>query len=478
MGQEKALPWKNWEVVKLIGKGTYGDVYEIRKENTQYAARAALKVIHVSLDEQKRRELESERISLASYLQETQANITSEINIMESLKSASHIVAIEDSEIQEGPDGWTLFIRMELLKSLVQLRSERNLTMKEILKLGLDLCDGLQACRKKGVIHRDIKPANIFISEFGEYKLGDFGISKQLEHTMSGSTRAGTESYMAPEVFYGKVYDATVDLYSLGIVLYQLANKGKLPFVPQDREVVSYSDVTKAKQRRLKGEILPDPAMGGHVLGDILRKACAVNPRDRYQSPQEMYEELEKLLQSYDQNQKDQETAKVSEKERAEEDIHFFSGLEDDLEKTEAEKTESVKPERVIVQPVKPENKTPKTPKKSSKMPAIIGILCIAGIAIAAFGYMRMGNSQKIESKENQEVSVTAIPTISAAPTEAPIETPTEAPVPTVEISPTEAALEENTEETDWFNDFDNRDSEETDWFDDWNYDENGNKVN
>ena len=92
--------------------------------------------------------------------------------------------------------------------------------------------------------------------------------------------------------------------------------KGKLPFVPQDREVVSYSDVTKAKQRRLKGEILPDPAMGGHVLGDILRKACAVNPRDRYQSPQEMYEELEKLLQSYDQNQKDQETAKVSEKRR------------------------------------------------------------------------------------------------------------------------------------------------------------------
>ena len=48
MGQEKALPWKNWEVVKLIGKGTYGDVYEIRKENTQYAARAALKVIHVT----------------------------------------------------------------------------------------------------------------------------------------------------------------------------------------------------------------------------------------------------------------------------------------------------------------------------------------------------------------------------------------------------------------------------------------------
>lgn len=79
---------------------------------------------------------------------------------------------------------------------------------------------------------------------------------------MSGSTRAGTESYMAPEVFYGKVYDATVDLYSLGIVLYQLANKGKLPFVPQDREVVSYSDVTKGKAETSKRRDTSRPGNG------------------------------------------------------------------------------------------------------------------------------------------------------------------------------------------------------------------------
>lgn len=307
MQQEKILPWKNWEVVKLIGRGTYGDVYEIQKREAQYVTRAALKVIHVSLDEQKKRELESEKISLASYLQETQSNIISEIYIMESLKSASHIVAIEDYEIQKEADGWTLFIRMELLKSLVQLRSEKNFTKGEILKLGLDLCEGLQACWKKGVIHRDIKPANIFISEFGEYKLGDFGISKQLEHTMAGSTRAGTESYMAPEVFYGKRYDGTVDIYSLGIVLYQLANKGKLPFVSQDREIVSYSEVIKAKQKRLNGEPLPDPAVGGRALGDILRKACAFDPRDRYQNPQEMYRELKKLQQGYDEAEENEE---------------------------------------------------------------------------------------------------------------------------------------------------------------------------
>lgn len=459
MEQEKMLPWKNWEVVRLIGRGTYGDVYEIRKENAGYSTKAALKIIHVSLDEQKRRELESEKVSLNSYLQETQSSVVSEIYIMESLKSAPHIVTIEDYEIQEEKDGWTLFIRMELLKSLVQLQGEKNFTKGEVLKLGMDLCEGLQACWKKGVIHRDIKPANIFISEFGDYKLGDFGISKQLEHTMAGSTRAGTESYMAPEVFYGKTYDATVDIYSLGVVLYRLANGGKLPFVSQDTDTVSYNEVIRAKQKRLDGEIFPDPAAGGKKLGDILRKACAFDPKDRYQSPQEMYEELKKLLQSYDQNQKNEEIAKVSEKKDAEEDIQFFTAPEDVTIEDDPVKTE----------------KTPELKKRSVKLPVIAGILCAAGIVAAAGGYMKTANSQKAEQKETQEVSVTAVPTVALT------QTPTPTVIPTVEVSPTETAREENSqdtgesEENDWFNDLE---QEETDWFDDWKYNESGNKIN
>ena len=388
MQQEKILPWKNWEVVKLIGRGTYGDVYEIQKREAQYVTRAALKVIHVSLDEQKKRELESEKISLASYLQETQSNIISEIYIMESLKSASHIVAIEDYEIQKEADGWTLFIRMELLKSLVQLRSEKNFTKGEILKLGLDLCEGLQACWKKGVIHRDIKPANIFISEFGEYKLGDFGISKQLEHTMAGSTRAGTESYMAPEVFYGKRYDGTVDIYSLGIVLYQLANKGKLPFVSQDREIVSYSEVIKAKQKRLNGEPLPDPAVGGRALGDILRKACAFDPRDRYQNPQEMYRELKKLQQGYDEAEENEEILM--------EDIHFFSEADDSSTRLE--------------------KKDPEVSKLPKKLILAAGVICIAGIiAVLTWGYLHRDVSREADVDKTLE-TVTPTTEIKISP--------------------------------------------------------------
>lgn len=434
MQQEKILPWKNWEVVKLIGRGTYGDVYEIQKREAQYVTRAALKVIHVSLDEQKKRELESEKISLASYLQETQSNIISEIYIMESLKSASHIVAIEDYEIQKEADGWTLFIRMELLKSLVQLRSEKNFTKGEILKLGLDLCEGLQACWKKGVIHRDIKPANIFISEFGEYKLGDFGISKQLEHTMAGSTRAGTESYMAPEVFYGKRYDGTVDIYSLGIVLYQLANKGKLPFVSQDREIVSYSEVIKAKQKRLNGEPLPDPAVGGRALGDILRKACAFDPRDRYQNPQEMYRELKKLQQGYDEAEENEEILM--------EDIHFFSEADDSSTRLE--------------------KKDPEVSKLPKKLILAAGVICIAGIiAVLTWGYLHRDVSREADVDKTLE-TVTPTTEIKISPTESA--TPTQA-----EVLPTETVSEDIG---------DIEESGDGDWFNDWNYDEEGNKIN
>ena len=451
MDNEKKIPWKNWEVVKVIGRGSYGDVYEIQKKEGAYVTRAALKVIHVSLDEQRKRELESEKISLDSYLQETQSNIVSEIYIMESLKSASHIVAIEDYEIQKEEDGWTLFIRMELLKSLVQLRNEKDFTKQEILKLGIDLCEGLQACWQKGVIHRDIKPANIFVSEFGEYKLGDFGISKQLEHTMAGSTRAGTESYMAPEVFYGKKYDGTVDIYSLGIVLYQLANKGKLPFVSQDTDTVSYSEVVKAKQRRLGGDVLPEPVSGGKELGRILQKACAFDPQDRYQSPQEMYRELKKLLQSDSAEEDTEETEMPLETEESGE-IHFFSDETSSTENLEEKPLE----EKLLEEAPSGEHKS------SRKLILIAGIICVIGIsAISAGRILQKKQSQEIKTENADKAAPAEIPVLEVSPTATPTVTPVPTATPTPEASPTDAP---ESEEGDWF---DNLPAVEDDWFND-----------
>ena len=265
-----------------------------------------------------------------------------------------------------------------------------------------------------------------------EYKLGDFGISKQLEHTMAGSTRAGTESYMAPEVFYGKRYDGTVDIYSLGIVLYQLANKGKLPFVSQDREIVSYSEVIKAKQKRLNGEPLPDPAVGGRALGDILRKACAFDPRDRYQNPQEMYRELKKLQQGYDEAEENEEILM--------EDIHFFSEADDSSTRLE--------------------KKDPEVSKLPKKLILAAGVICIAGIiAVLTWGYLHRDVSREADVDKTLE-TVTPTTEIKISPTESA--TPTQA-----EVLPTETVSEDTG---------DIEESGDGDWFNDWNYDEEGNK--
>ncbi len=104
------------------------------------------------------------------------------------------------------------------------------MTRQQILRLGMDMCQALIACERANVIHRDIKVDNVFFNGFDSFKLGDFGISKQLEKTQSALSQKGTNMYMAPEVFRAEKYDHTVDIYSLGIMLYRLLNRGVFHF--------------------------------------------------------------------------------------------------------------------------------------------------------------------------------------------------------------------------------------------------------
>lgn len=280
------LPWPEWEIDGLLGRGGFGDVYRIRREeygNTYYAA---LKVVRIPTDEGEVQELEADGISVGSYYGAMISDLIKEISLMESLKAAANVVTIEDHKIIEQKDsvGWILFIRMELLTNLNVYRKNHAMSVEEVLKLGCDICSALEACQKKGIVHRDIKPSNILVSEFGDFKLGDFGISRNLTHTMSGLSRKGTELYMAPEVYRGEKYNATVDIYSLGLVLYNLLNHGRLPFFPRVPAQVTKNDSLNAFNRRIRGEVFPNPDEGGKETGDVLRRACHIDPKMRYQS--------------------------------------------------------------------------------------------------------------------------------------------------------------------------------------------------
>ena len=119
------------------------------------------------------------------------------------------------------------------------------------------------------MIHRDIKPENIFVNADGQFKLGDFGVARTAEKTMGGMSKKCTENYMAPEVYHGRPYGASVDVYSLGLVLYRFMNKNRLPFLPPAPKDIMFSDRENALVRRMRGDALPYPVDAGEGFAKI-----------------------------------------------------------------------------------------------------------------------------------------------------------------------------------------------------------------
>ena len=112
---------------------------------------------------------------------------------------------------------------------------------------------------------------------------------------MSGFSKKGTYSYMAPEMYKGEKYDSRVDIYSLGIVLYKLMNHNRLPFMNLEKQFITYRDKENALNKRMSGEQMAPPAEAGKLFGQIILKACAFNLDERYQTPEEFYRALDDL---------------------------------------------------------------------------------------------------------------------------------------------------------------------------------------
>ena len=289
-----------WNITRLLGEGSYGKVFEIERSEFGQTYRAALKVITVPQSSAEVRSVISEGMSVSqaeAYFHGIVEELMHEFSIMFKLKGTANIVSCEDLRVLEHPDGigWDILIRMELLHPLLPYVYEHPMARRDIIRLGIDICKALELCQRYNVIHRDIKPENIFISDNGDYKLGDFGIARTIERTTSGLSKKGTYSYMAPEVYAGREYGFSVDTYSLGLVLYRMLNKNRGPFLPQPPDDITFAGREQALARRISGERLPRPFYGEGRLGEIVLKACAFDPRERYSSPQQMRQELEAI---------------------------------------------------------------------------------------------------------------------------------------------------------------------------------------
>ena len=290
------LPWSDWKIVKRLGGGAYGEVYEIERNISGVQEKAAVKIVSRPKDDI---EIETyydegyDKASIAASYEKEIQNYVQEYTLMKKLQGQTNIVSCDDFTVvpHDNGIGGDVFIRMELLTSLQQVLRQKMLSVQEIIKLGKDISNALILCERKNIIHRDIKPANIMVSEFGDYKLGDFGVSKIMDHT-TYATAMGTPEYQAPEIVRMEKYGQAADIYSLGIMLYWLLNDRKMPFVDAEKKLTPGLKID-AMERRYRGEKLPVPMNGSDEVKKIVLKACEYRPEDRYTSAKEMYDALE-----------------------------------------------------------------------------------------------------------------------------------------------------------------------------------------
>ncbi len=292
--------WPDWQAVRLIGEGSFGKVYEIERNNFGIEEHCALKVISIPSSQSELQSLENDGMdekSIYTYYRGLVEEFVQEIAVMSKLKGCTNIVGYEDYAVIEKKDsvGWNILIRMELLTALPNYIKQKSLNTADVVKMAIDICSALEICYNHRIIHRDIKPDNIFVNKKGDFKLGDFGVARTIDKNITGLSKKGTYTYMAPEVYKGSIYGTNVDLYSLGIVMYKMLNNNREPFLPPHPQPIKYTDKNNALERRLSGSMIPPPGNANKYLSNIVLKACAFNSANRYQHPSTMREDLIKI---------------------------------------------------------------------------------------------------------------------------------------------------------------------------------------
>ena len=275
----------HYRIVDRLGGGGMGVVYEA--EDLNLGRRVALKFLP--------EELAQNQEALERFQREARAA---------SALNHPHICTIHDLGKHDGKP----FLVMELLEGhTLQTRIEQHsLDSQQVVELGSQMADALSAAHEKGIVHRDLKPSNLFVTTRGDLKILDFGLAKQWTEqddpdsampteraeemlTTPGSTM-GTVAYMSPEQARGEPLDARTDLFSSGVVLYQMAT-GKLPFDGGTSAII-FSEIL-GKHPTPPTQVNPAVSPG---LQEVLSKALEKDRNLRYQSAADIRADLQRLI--------------------------------------------------------------------------------------------------------------------------------------------------------------------------------------
>jgi len=276
-GHSMTAPTKTgrYEITRELGRGAMGVVYEA--QDPAIGRTVAVKTIHLTEENTgaKREEL------LRRFQIEARAA---------GLLAHPNIVVVYDV----GEDNGLYYITMELVegRSLLSiLDAKERITIPRAIRIMEQACSALQFAHERNVVHRDIKPANLMITSDDTLKITDFGTAKIMQHTSGIQTTSiiGTPSYMSPEQVKGKAVDGRADIFSLGVVFYQMVT-GEKPFFGQDITSTIYKILNEDPiEPQLISRSLP---LG---FNDVILKMLAKEPVNRYQSCKNILEDLRKL---------------------------------------------------------------------------------------------------------------------------------------------------------------------------------------
>ena len=285
------LDYQNWKPVRTLGSDSYGTVYEIaRDDGFGMVDLAALKVLSIPAAPEDFDALVAEGRTpeeVTALLHRQVETIARQLMAVDAISDEPNLLRCEDHVIRAHADGrgWDIYVRTELLPSLPDYLRNHPHGEADIIRLGAGLCSALETCHRRGIVHGDIKPRNVFVGGGNfdaqvTYKLGDFGMAQF-------SAVDNTNDFMAPEVLCGAEVSPASDLYSVGMVLYWALNERRIPFVPLPPTAVEASDLAIAREQRLRGDPLPEPLHGSQALKNVVMRACADDPAQRYASVEE-----------------------------------------------------------------------------------------------------------------------------------------------------------------------------------------------
>ncbi len=374
----------HYRIISKIGAGGMGEVY--LAEDTKLDRKVAVKFLND--------EFSQDADKLKRFVQEAKAA---------SALNHPNILTVYEIGESEGKNYIAAeFIEGETLR--VRLSAKEPISLNAILKIGIQVAEALTAAHAAGIIHRDIKPENIMIRRDGYAKVLDFGLAKLTEKKKSDKissedetkafvqtnpgTVMGTVSYMSPEQARVKQTDARTDIWSLGVVLYEML-AGKLPF---QGETVNHTIVSILEKEPLRLENVPEE------LQRIVRKALAKDADERYQTSRDLLIDLKNLRRTLDVqgelersiNPNKAETAEATNEKETQ--AYKIASVETTKQETEAAATKDALTTSSLEYAV--------TQAKNHKLAAMIVGLVLAGIISAAayFAFFAKANVKQIES--------------------------------------------------------------------------------